>query len=223
MPRGEHFKQVEDDEILDQFDVRADDLGRKLFTPTELARDLSVTPEAVRQRLVRLQREERVDRVEIGGSSFWHLKGEKVFADGGLLSSPTYKISKKVLTEIENFSWGYDYFKALAISSFSIAVVSGGYLIWNLIFGGGNLPLLSGIFVTSSMLFFIHTKLGDSIVDWFPQYKRFISGNLARGAVALFFLIFSPIIIPGAIAVVVTNSLRKSLFESAETGEEALK
>lgn len=79
MPRGEHFKMVEDEEILEQFD--RDDLGRSLFTPDELAEDLPVGGEAVRQRLHKMKGDE-VETEQLGGATLWKLKGEQVFASG---------------------------------------------------------------------------------------------------------------------------------------------
>lgn len=77
MPRGEHLRKVDDGEILSAFDTTIEREQRPLVTPAEIAQELPVTGEAVRQRLHKM---EQVEKVELGGGVLWKWKGEDPFA-----------------------------------------------------------------------------------------------------------------------------------------------
>lgn len=74
-------EEVSDEKILSQFE--RNDLDRQGFTYSEIAEGVDeVTPEAVRQRLVRMSNADppKVESVKVGGVRLWHLPGEEVFA-----------------------------------------------------------------------------------------------------------------------------------------------
>lgn len=89
MPRGEHFKKVEDEQIISVFD--RDDLndrfGRKLLKSEEVAQVLNedildgetITREAARQRMHKI---DKLETEEFGNAVLWKKKGAEVFAGG---------------------------------------------------------------------------------------------------------------------------------------------
>lgn len=85
MPRGEHLKKVDDDEILRQFDRV--DLDRSVYSAAEIAQGLEITDEAVRQRLHKLKGD-KVETEKIAGTTLWKRKGQEVFVDGGSWTLP---------------------------------------------------------------------------------------------------------------------------------------
>lgn len=89
MPRGEHFRKVTDEQIVVQFD-RA---PRPVLTVGELQKlvveneDVSISPEAIRKRLVKLKGDS-VETEEIAGRTLWKRKGADVWAtEGGFMLS----------------------------------------------------------------------------------------------------------------------------------------
>lgn len=78
MPRGEHFRKVTDNQILEVFDRPEGE--RKLLSASDVASELPVTSDAVRQRMHRM---DELETTELGGTTYWKKEGVKVFADGG--------------------------------------------------------------------------------------------------------------------------------------------
>jgi len=102
MPRGEHFKKAEDEDILAQFDKS--DVDRKALTTEEVqaAGDgLEITVDTTRQRLMKLKREGEVDSEKHGTTLFWYLKGRDPWSDGhGVFGSAFAEARFRVFADI---------------------------------------------------------------------------------------------------------------------------
>lgn len=81
MPRGDHFRIVEDEQILSVF--HRDDLSDQLLSPGDVAaklnrhelEDETITAEAVRQRMAKM---DALEKVKLGRDAFWKLKGREI-------------------------------------------------------------------------------------------------------------------------------------------------
>jgi hypothetical protein len=69
-------RRIADQTILEQFE--REDLERRLYTAPELAENIDVTADAVRNRLNQLEGD-KVESKKLAGAKFWHLKGQRVF------------------------------------------------------------------------------------------------------------------------------------------------
>lgn len=88
MPRGIHNQKVKEEQILDQFENGSFD--RRLLTARELAESLeetegiSVTKNAIHQRLHRMKGDTVEIQEDMAGPTYWKEKGDNVFSDGGI-------------------------------------------------------------------------------------------------------------------------------------------
>lgn len=69
-------RRIADQTILEQFE--REDLDRRLYSAPELAENIDVTADAVRNRLNQMEGD-KVESKRLAGAKFWHLKGQRVF------------------------------------------------------------------------------------------------------------------------------------------------
>lgn len=144
-------QQISDDEILSQFEIQAEKRGRKLFSAAELAEELDVTDEAVRQRLLKMEGD-KVEKEDLSGTAYWYRAGEQVFVkQSGPILSVSHWRGKRVHPmdaprrhAINNLRW-FLYGAALTVLSAGLWLLFGNDVSAFLFLSIGVFTLIAGV------------------------------------------------------------------------------